>query len=132
MCCWLQNCSYTSIANALLLQYKESSDFSVKHYFYDLQFKFNRCVAISIHGYIIDNPILIEDSDDTDEEIPTLTVPLASEVNQDCEESADNEESATYSEESATDFVPLPVAISDLTQQSSSGTQLNDIGRLIS
>jgi len=112
-----------------LLQYKESSDFSVKHYFYDFQFKFNRYVAISIHGYIIDNPILIEDSDDNDDEMPTLTVPVASEENQDCEES---EESATDSEESATDFVPLPVAIPDLTQQSSSGTQLNDIGRLIS
>jgi len=85
-----------------LLQYKESSDFSVKHYFYDFQFKFNTYVAISIHGYIIDNPILIEVSDDNDDEMPTLTVPVASEENQDCEES---EESATDSEESATDFV---------------------------
>ena len=75
---------------------------------------------------------MIEDSDDNDDETPTLTVSLASEENQDCEESADNEESATDSKESATDFVPLPVAISDLTQQSSSGTQLNDIGKLIS
>jgi len=107
---------FISIANALLLQYKESSDFSVKHYFDDLQFKFNRYVAISIHGYIIDNPIFIEDSDDNDDVTPTLTVPLASEENQ------DGEESATDSEESATDFVPLPVAISDLTHQSSSGT----------
>ena len=71
-----------------------------------------------------DAPILIED--DSDENGETANVPLLS-------DSDGNEESATVAESSSTS---LPVAIPELTHQSSSGilsgTQLNDIRKLIS
>ena len=71
-----------------------------------------------------DVPILIEG--DSDENGETANVPLVS-------DSEDNEESAPATDSSS---APLPLAIPELTHQSSSGTssgtQLNDIGKLIS